>query len=261
VRNLIGGGGQAGAEQAAHGAPDGLMLIIANIAVLAFHPHLFARIGYDPLRDFAPVGVIGENPMVLLASRASGITGLSQLRMRTNEGRLSIGSAGRGSALHMAARMLMQALGGGGEIVTYSGGGPALEDLQAGTLDVMADQAITAIPATHSGVRALAVLGPQRLPEIATVPTAAELGLPIPELAVWNVLAAPSGTPPHIIHALAEALEATLEDEMLAERFASLSVVTPQGAERGPVAAAALIGAEHARWGRYIRQAGMEREG
>lgn len=261
VRNAAGEGGQAGTAEVARGAPDGLTLVIANVAVLAFHPHLFPRLLYDPLRDFAPVGVIGANPMVLLASQASGITSIARMRMRADEGRLSIGSAGRGSALYMAGRMLVRALGGGGELVTYAGGGPAMEDLQAGLLDVMADQAITAIPATHQGARALAVLGPQRLPEIATVPTAAELGLPLPDLAVWNVLAAPAGTPPHIIHALAEALEAALEDEMLAQRFATLSLVTPPRGERGPGAAATLIGVEHARWGRFIRQAGMEREG
>ena len=239
---------------------DGRVLTIANLPIFAFNPHLFARLAYDPLADLVPIGLIGTSPMVLLASPQSGITDVASLR-RAAAGQLSIGSAGRGSALHMGGTMLMRALGNGGELVPYSGGGPALEDLQAGLLDIMVDQAITAIPATHVGARAIAVLGPQRLPELATVPTAAEIGLAMPELAIWNMLAARFGTPAPIIQALAEALEATLENEMVARRLVTDSVIAPEGAERGPVAAAGLIRTEHARWGTFIRAARMEREG
>jgi len=261
VHYMPGASGRMAAAKAAQSPPDGLTLLVANIAVLAFNPHLFTRLGYDPLRDFAPIGVIGVNPMVLLASQASGIGDLAELRLRASQGRLSLASAGHGSALDMGARCLMQALGGSGELIAYMGGGPAMEDLQAGLLDVMVDQAITAIPATHQGIRALAILGPHRLPEIATVPTAAELGLGTPDMAVWDMLLAPAGTPEHVIHGLAEALEAALGNEMLEERFTTHSVIAPAGDQRGPVAATALLAAEHARWGAYIRQAGIEREG
>jgi tripartite-type tricarboxylate transporter receptor subunit TctC len=258
VENMPGESGQRAIAALGRAAPDGRMLLLGNLGTFALNPHLFAHLAYDPLRDLAPIGLIGTNPMVLLVSRASGITDVAGLRRLAREGRLSIGSAGRGSALHMGGVMLMRALGEGGELVPYPGGGPALEDLQAGLLDVMVDQSITAIPATHLGARAIAVLGPQRLPEIATVPTAAEIGLAMPELSVWNILAAPAGTPAPIITTLAEALEATLEDEMVAQRLAADSVITPEGAERGPVAAATLIRAEHARWGAFIRAARME---
>jgi len=92
------------------------------------------------------------------------------------------------------------------------------------------------------------------------VPTAAEIGLAMPELSVWNMLVAPRGTPTPIITVLARALEATLEDEMVGRRLATDSVITPAGAERGPEAAAALIRAEYARWGAIIR-AGRMQEG
>lgn len=261
VENMAGETGQRAVAQLAQAAPDGRTLLIGNLGTFAFNPHLFERLAYDPLHDLAPVGLIGTNPMVLLASRVSGITGIASLRQHAREGRLAIGSAGRGSALHMGGTMLMRALGQGGELVPYEGGGPALEDLQAGLLDVMVDQAITAIPATHLGARALAVLGPQRLPELATVPTAAEIGLGLPELAIWNMLAAAAATPAPIIQALAEALDAALGDEMVARSLTSDSVILPEGTERGPVAAARLIRAEHARWGAFIRAARMEREG
>lgn len=257
TENLAGETGQRAIRALAAAPPDGRMLVIGNLGLFAFNPHLFAQLAYDPLADLAPIGLIGTSPMVLLASQRSGITEVASLRQAA-KGHLTIGSAGRGSALHMGGAMLMRALGDGGELVPYAGGGPALEDLQAGLLDIMVDQAITAIPATHLGARAIAVLGPQRLPELATVPTAAEIGLAMPELAIWNMLAARAGTPAPILQALAEALEAALGDEMVGRRLATDSVIPPEGAERGPVAAAALIRAEHARWGSYIRAARMD---
>lgn len=236
---------------------DGRTLIVGNPGLFAFSPHLFARLEHDPLTDLAPVGLVATNPMVLLASAASAITDAASLRRRAQAGPLTIGSAGRGSALFMGGIMLMRALGDAGELAAYAGGGPALDDLQAGLLDVMVDQAITAIPATHLGARAIAVLHPHRLPELATVPTAAEAGLALPNLAIWNVLAVRAGTPAPVIQHLARALEAALGDEMLAQGLAADSVITPEGMEHGPAAAAALIRAEHARWGAFIRSARM----
>ncbi len=261
VENMPGESGQVAMRHLLTTPADGRLLVIGNPGLFAFNPHLFPRLAYDPLADLAPIGLIGTNPMVLLASRLSGITDVPSLRRHAGQGRLSIGSAGRGSALFMGGVMLMRALGDGGELVTYPGGGPALEDLQSGLLDVMVDQAMTAIPATHLGARAIAVLGPHRLPELATVPTAAEIGLAMPELAIWNALAVRAGTPAAVIETLARALEASLGDEMLARSLAADSVVTPEGMERGPAAAATLIRAEHARWGAFIRAARMEREG
>ncbi len=258
LENMAGEAGQRAIRHILQGPPDGRMLLIGNLGLFAFIPHLVARLAHDPLAELAPVGLLGTSPMVLLASQASGITDLAGLRRRAGEARLSIGSAGRGSALHMGGLMLMRALGGGGELVAYDGGGPALDDLQAGVLDVMVDQAITAIPATHMGARAIAVLGPHRLPELATVPTAMEIGLAMPPLAIWNMLAVRAGTPEPVIEALARALEATLGDEMVARRLVTDSVIAPLEAEAGPAAAAALIRAEHARWGQFIRAARME---
>jgi tripartite-type tricarboxylate transporter receptor subunit TctC len=258
TEHLAGEAGERAMRALLQAPADGHHLLLGNLGFFAFNPHLFDRLAYDPLSDFAPVGLVGTSPMVLLASQHSGITDVASLRRQAEQGPLTIASAGRGSTLHMGGVMLMRALGNGGELVPYASGGPAREDLAAGLVDIMVDQAITAIPATHLGARAIAVLGPQRLPELATVPTAGEIGLAMPDLAIWNLLAARAGTPAPIIQALAEALEAMLGDEMVARRLASDSVIVPEGAERGPRAAAELIRAEHARWGQFIRAARME---
>lgn len=258
IEHRAGDAGQRAMRDMLAAPADGRFLVLGNLGLFAFNPHLFERLSYDPLADLTPIGLLGTSPMILLASQHSGITDIASLRRQAERGPLTIASAGRGSTLHMGGVMLMRALGNGGELVPYSGGGPAREDLEAGLLDIMVDQAITAIPATHLGARAIAVLGPQRLPELATVPTAAEIGLAMPELAIWNLLAIRAGAPPAVIEGLAGALEGLLGDEMVAQRLAAESMIPPEGAERGPLAAAELIRAEHARWGRFIRAARME---
>ena len=260
VENMPGASGAVAAARVARAAPDGHQLIVGHVGVFALNQHLFSRLTYDPINDFAPIGVIGTNPMVLLVSRQSGITSVAQLRERARSGRLTIGSSGLGTTLHMGGVMLVQTLNGAGDLIPYRGGGPAMNDLHSGVLDVVVDQAITAIPAMQGGAVALAVTGPARLPQIATVPTAQEAGLPGLTLQVWNILAAPKATPPHIVNAHAEALSAALDDATLVQRFATYSALAPQGAERGPQAAVALVARENAYWGEFIRTARIERE-
>lgn len=261
VENMPGGSGQVAAARVARSAPDGHFLLVGHIGVFALNPNLFNRLTYDPIADFAPIGLIGTNPMVLLVSRQSGITSVEELRQRARSGRLTIGSSGVGTTLHMAGVMMVQALGGSGDLIPYRGGGPAINDLHAGVLDVVVDQAITSIPAMQGGARALAVTGPRRLAEIPDVPTTAEAGMPGLDLSVWNLLAAPKGTPAPIVNALAAALDFALEDPMLRQRFVTYSTVPPQGAERGPEAAANLIRSEGERWARIIAAAGIQKEG
>ncbi len=219
---------------------------------------VFQRLAYDPLTDFVPIGEIGTNPMVLLVSRQSGIASVEQMRARGRAGRLSVGSSGVGTTRHMGGVMVRQAIAGGARadnvaLIPYRGGGPAINDLLGGVLDVVVDQAITAIPAIDGGARPLAVMGPCRLPRIAEVPTTAEAGLPALDLSVWNILAAPRGTPGTVVGALADAT--------VRARFATYGAIAPEGAARGPEAAAALVRREAERWGVFIRGAGIEREG
>ncbi|MBY0337503.1 MAG: tripartite tricarboxylate transporter substrate binding protein [Acetobacteraceae bacterium] len=261
VENMPGGSGAVAAARVARSPADGHMLIVGHVGVFAFNQHLFNRLAYDPINDFVPVGEIGTNPMVLLVSRQSGIQSIAQLRERARTGRITIGSSGVGTTLHMGGVMLQKAVGGQGDLIPYRGGGPAINDLHAGVLDVVVDQAITAIPAMDGGARALAVTGPRRLPRIPDVPTTTEAGLPALDLSVWNIIAAPRGTPANIVNTLAEALSHALDDATVRQRFATYSAIAPEGAARGPEAAAALVRRESQRWGEFIRGAGIEREG
>ena len=259
VENMAGASGGVAAARVARSPADGHLLFLGHIGVFAFNPYLFQRLAYDPA-DFLATGLVATNPMVLLVSRQSGITTMEQLKERGRAGRLSIGSSGLGTTLHMGGVMLNKALGGGNTLVPYRGGGPALNDLHAGVLDVVIDQALTALPAAEAGARPLAVTGPVRLRQIPTVPTSREAGLPELDLEVWNILTALRTTPAPILAAVTEALHTALDDPFVRSRLDAASARIPSPAERGPAFAANLVRTENARWGQFIREAGIERE-
>jgi len=259
VENMAGGSGGVAAARVLRTAADGHMLFLGHVGVFALNYHLFNRLPYGQ-DDFAAIGMVATNPMILLTSRNSGITNMAQLRQAATTRRLSIGSSGLGTTLHMGGVMANQALGGGGDLIPYRGGGPALNDLYAGVLDVVVDQALTALPALDNGAKAIAVTGPSRLPQIPDVPTTTEAGLPGLSLEVWNILTAHKNTPAPIIAACNEALNTALDDAHVKTRFAAASARVPNGAERSPEYAANFMRSEAESWGRFIREARIERE-
>ncbi len=259
VENMAGASGGVAAARVARTAPDGHLLFLGHIGVFAFNQHLFTRLAYDPA-DFVPAGLVATNPMVLIVSRQSGITSMDELKARGRAGRLSIGSSGLGTTLHMGGVMVNKALGGGNTLVPYRGGGPAINDLHAGVLDVVVDQALTALPAVEAGARAICVTGATRLPQIAATPTSREAGLAELDLEVWNILTALRTTPAPILAAVTEALNGALDDPHVRTRFEAASARAPAPAERGPAFAANLVRTEQVRWGQFIREAGIERE-
>ncbi len=259
VENMAGASGGVAASRVARTPADGHLLFLGHIGVFAFNQSLFNRLAYDPA-DFAPAGLVATNPMILLASRQSGITTMDQLRERGRAGRLSIGSSGLGTTLHMGGVMVNKALGGGNTLVPYRGGGPAINDLHAGVLDVVIDQALTALPAVEGGARPLAVTGPVRLPQIPNTPTTREAGLPELDLEVWNILTALRTTPAPIMAAVTDALNFALDDTGLRARFDAASARIPNAAERGQAFATNLVREEVVRWSQFIREAGIDRE-
>jgi len=259
VENMAGASGGVAAARVARSPADGHLLFLGHIGVFAFNQHLFSRLAYDPA-DFIPAGLVATNPMVLIVSRQSGITTMDELKARGRAGRLSIGSSGLGTTLHMGGVMVNKALGGGNTLVPYRGGGPAINDLHAGVLDVVVDQALTALPAVDAGARPIAVTGATRLPQIPNTPTSREAGLGELDLEVWNILTAVRGTPAPILAAVTEALNAALDDVHVRARFDAASARAPAPAERGPAFAANLVRTEQTRWGQFIREARIERE-
>jgi tripartite-type tricarboxylate transporter receptor subunit TctC len=258
VENVAGAGGSVGTLRVVRAAPDGHTLTFGNTGPLAANLWLYPNLGYDPRRDLAPVGMGAMNPMVLAVSNRSGLGSLADLiaRLRAEPGKVNFGNAGSGSTTHLAAAQFLRMTNTTATAVGYRGAGPAMTDLAAGVIDALIDQTLTMIPGHRGGtVKAVAVATPRRLPQLPDVPTFIEGGLPQFDMAVWNAMLAPAGTPQPVMERLTEALSAAIDDPEAQQRLVDLAAVVPGPAERGPAPLRAFMAAEADRWREVIREA------
>lgn len=259
VENVVGGGGLVGFQRLAKSEPNGHTLMFSNNSMVLI-PLLHPKSGLDVVADTTPIGGVANVPMVLGVSLKSGIQDLPTLltRLRTPGAQTNLGSGGPGTTAHLAEAMLLQLSGGKGELVTYRGSGPALNDLMAGTIEVVLDQTVTMIP-LHQGkrVKAIAVTGSSRLAQMPDVPTFAEGGLPQFDLQIWNGLVAPKGTPRAVVDTLASALASAIESAEFRDRIEQLAAQLPAPAERGPAGLGAILVRDQKRLGELVRQLGL----
>jgi tripartite-type tricarboxylate transporter receptor subunit TctC len=260
VENVTGAGGNIGAARVARAEPDGHTALLAHIGVLSVNQHLYRNMPFDPARDFAPVGLLCTNPMLLLASARSGIADLEELKARARRGQLRVATSGNGSTMHLAALQFLRAVDGKADLIPYRGGGPAVNDLLAGTVDVLLEQAIGGTPhVLGGGAKAFAVTGPARLEALPAVPTAEEAGLRGLNIQIWNALVLPRGTAQPAVAAHNAALAAAMEDEGVRSRFVQFAARLPERYERTPAFLARLMARDSERWGELLRAAGVER--
>jgi len=260
VDNRPGAGGNIGTEAAAKSAPDGYTLVMVHQGTLAFNPHLYARTGYDPIKDFAPVTRTSVLDFVLAVHPDVGANSVSDLIRLAKErpGKLSFGSAPLGTPPHIAEQLFRRMAGIDTVVVPYKGGNFALTDLIAGRLTYTLDGVGITVPHARAGkVRMLAVTGPRRLPFLPDVPTIAESGLPGYSYQAWLGLAAPAGTHRDIVSRL------NAETVKVAGSAESREWQATQGqvpASDTPEEFAALIKADYEKWGQLIREAGIKLE-
>ncbi|MDA7416457.1 tripartite tricarboxylate transporter substrate binding protein [Xenophilus arseniciresistens] len=236
VENVTGAGGLVGMQRFLKAKADGSTLLFINQS-LAILPHLYKQAGYSAVTDVAPVGIVAKVPMVLSVSNASGIQDLPGLigKMKSTPGALNFGSGGPGTTAHFAEALFMQQAGAQGQLVQYRGSGPALTDLMAGTIQAVIDQTVTMLPLHKDGrVRALAVSSAARVPQSPDVPTFAEAGLLAFDLAIWNGVVAPTGTPAAELRRLEQALSAAVAEPAFRAQIDSMGAQAPTGDERGP---------------------------
>lgn len=231
VENKPGAGGHTGAEQVAKGAADGYTLVLATIAhngAVKLYPHL----RYDPLKELKPVILLAEAPSVLIVKQDLPAKSVQELLAlaRAQPGKLTYGSAGNGSAMHMAAELFRYMSKVDYVHVPYRGGAPAMADLLGGQIDMLFESLGTAHPQLKSGkVRALAVTGTTRSPSLPDVPTVAEAGIPGYSSVPWYTLSVASGTPAAIVNKLNTELNAALKDRDLVQRWEGLGIVALGG--------------------------------
>ncbi len=261
VENKPGAGGNIGMEYVARSTPDGYTLAIVHPGTLAINPHLYARTGYDALKDFIPISMIGGiAPLVLAVNRDSPANTLAELirlaRIKPNQ--MSFGSPGIGTPPHMASELLCRLAGVEATHVPYKSGALAANDLVAGHLAWTIDGAAVQMNLVQAGrLRALAVTTRERVASMPDVPTVAEAGVPGYELSAWVGIAAPAGTPQQIVSRLHTEITRILETPEAKAYFANLGMSTGVGT---PEALMAQIRAEHAKWAVIVKQAGLKAE-
>ncbi len=256
IDNRAGSGGVIAAEIAAHSVPDGYTLFFGGSASHGVTPHLYRKLPYDAVRDFAPVTLIGATPYILAvhpAVAASGARDLIRLA-RAQPGALNYSSAGNGSTTHLTMEMFKSMTNINIVHVPYKGAVPALSDLLSGQVQVAFNPAVVVQQHVRSGrLRALAVSGLQRTRLMPELPTLAESALPGFEARGWYGLLAPAGVSALIVARLHDAMMTGLSDRDLQERFLVLGVDTISAS---PEEFARYIRSELVKWGRVVRDSG-----
>ncbi|NKE48268.1 tripartite tricarboxylate transporter substrate binding protein BugD [Roseomonas frigidaquae] len=259
VENVGGAGGTLGAQRCAQARPDGYTILMHHIG-MATIPTLYRRLAYDPINGFETIGLVTEVPMTLIGRNglpAQTMTELAALVRREGE-KLNYANAGIGAASHLCGLLLQQALGTKMTTVPYRGTGPAMNDLLAGTVDLMCDQTTNTTEQIKSGsVRGFAATTPERIAALPDLPTAAQGGLPGFEVSVWHGLYAPKGTPAPVITRLNQALVTALQDANVGTRFAALGTAPVPVARATPDAHRAFWQADIAKWRPLIQAAGQ----
>lgn len=222
VDNRAGASGTIGSEAAARSAPDGYTLLLSNIGSQGIGPSIFPATGYDTMKDFTHIGMIGTFPNVVIVNPAFEAKTLQELiaLARRSPGKLDFATSGNGSSNHLLGEMLKLAAGIDLVHVPYKGSGPALTDVIADHVPIMFDSLPSAAPYIKSGrVRALAVASKERVDGFSDVPTFAESGLPQFVIDNWFGISAPAGLSRDITDKVSQALKETVANPDVVKRL------------------------------------------
>jgi len=261
VDNRPGAGGNIAADAVAKAPPDGCTLLVGTNGPLAVSPALYRSLPYDPLRDFAPVTLVGTSPNLIAVNAASGMASLADLvaRAKAAPGALNFSSVGKGSISQLSMELLDSAAGIRMVHIPYNGGAPAVAALLAGDVQALSLNPTALIPQVEAGkLRVLAQTSAQRSPLIASVPTVAESGYPGFEATVWMAVMAPAATPPEAIARLNAELVKIIRDPALKRALWDRQWIDPVGST--PAEVTQVLRRERAKWERTVKDAGIEPE-
>jgi tripartite-type tricarboxylate transporter receptor subunit TctC len=252
------GGTHVGAQLAARAVPDGYTLFLTGIATLSIAPHMHKSLPYDPVKDYVPIARLTIQPLMLMVHPALPARNVKEFiaLARSRPGQLSYASSGLAGTGHLAGELFKSLTRTSMEHIPYKGAAPALTELTAGQVQVMFGTMLAAVPLVKSGkLRALGVTGDKRALPVPEVPNFAEAGLPNFDAVSWTSMLAPTGTPPEIIHRLNTELVKIVSDATVLQRLSGDGVV---GTPSTPQQAAAYIKSETAKWGKVLRDAGIQ---
>lgn len=261
IDNKGGAGGSVGSEVGARAAPDGFTLVGGTISSHAINVSLYPKIGYDPIKSFAPVTLIGTNPVVLVVSQNSPYKTLKDIleASKAKSGGLSSASAGTGTSQHLALELLAYKSGVKFTHIPYKGSGPAIQDAIGGQVDMMFDTTVVAGPHIQSGkLRAIAVTSSKRLASLPDVPTIAESGLPGLkdfEVVSWQAIFVPAATPAPVVDRLHTEIRKILATPEMQDKLKGFGM---EPADLTTTQVAAFQKAEVEKWAQVIKAAGIK---
>ncbi len=262
VENTSGAAGNIGVGRVARAPADGYTVGIGHWSTHVVNGAIY-NLQYDLQKDFEPVALIASNPQLLVARTAVPARDLRELTawVKANQGKISVGTAGVGAASHIGGLYYQNIIGAKLQFVPYRGTGPALQDLMAGHLDLMFDQASNALPHVRGGkLRAFAVTSKTRIPAAPDVPTVDEAGLSGLYIAIWHGIWVPRGTPKEVIARLNAAVVEALADSAVRQRLTDLGQEIPSRDQQTPEALGTYHKAEIDKWWPLIKAEGIKPE-
>ena len=255
VDNRAGAGGNVGAELAAKAPPDGYTLLMGAISTHSINASLYSKLGFDPVKDFAPITQASIIPLVINAHPSLPVNGVRELiaLAKKSPGQLSYGSSGSGGGTHLAGELFKMMSGTSILHVPYKGLNPATMDLMGGNIPLLFNDLTTAIQPYKAGrIKILGVSTAKRVPQIPDVATIGET-LPGYEAYTWFGVLVPAGTPQPIVDRLSRESMKILQSDEVKKRFAEVGAEPVGGT---PQQFAAFMAAETAKWAKVIRASG-----
>ena len=258
VDNRPGAGGGISHEAAKNSTADGYTLLMGSTGTLAINPSLYRKLGYDPLKDFQPIGTVAASPLALVTTNSTPVKNVKEMiaYVKSRPGKASYASPGNGTTANIAMEMLKQLTGMDLLHVPYKGSPPMITDMIGGQPEFAFDATTSIVPIAQSGrVRLLGVTSIKRMSTLPDVPTIAEQGVPGFEALAWTGMMAPKGTPPAIVEKLNAALNKALKDPAVVAEFSRNGSYALGGT---PAEFQRFLLSETERWGKAVKASGAQ---
>jgi tripartite-type tricarboxylate transporter receptor subunit TctC len=259
IENVAGAGGMNGADRVAKAAPDGYTFLQGTVGTQAQNQTLFKKPAYNSLTDFAPVALMIEAPLVLVARKDLPVKDMKEFvaYAKVNKAKMQFASAGTGSAIHLGCALMNMVTGLDIVHVPYRGANPAMQDLISGRVDYLCDIITTAKPQIEAGtVKAIAILTKARSPVLPNVPTAIEQGFDV-EAYTWNAFFLPKGTPDAIVRKLNHATVEAMKTPSVRQPLESAGLQFVSEDRTTPDYLAKFVQSEIAKWAAPIKASGV----
>jgi tripartite-type tricarboxylate transporter receptor subunit TctC len=260
IANVAGAGGMTGSDRVAKADPDGYQFVQGSVGTHAQNQTLYKHPAYNAATDFAPVALIAETPIVLIARKDLPVNNLKEFitYAKANQAKMSYGSAGAGSATHLACVVANSVIGVDITHIPYRGTGPAMEDLLGGRIDYICDFISTAKPQIDGGaVKAIAIMTKERSPALPNVPTGLEQGTKGFEAYSWSAVFLPKGTPAAIVKKLNSAIVQSMNTPSVRDRLQGLGVQVVSNDRATPEYLGQFVKSEIEKWAVPIKASGV----